>query len=202
MLYNDEAIGKRRKRVSKIRNIVSILLYIILFPLLIYNISLILQTIINPDKTPSFFGIKTYVIISGSMEPSLNIGDVVIVKNVKNNALQIGDIISFRQGQNVITHRITDIVMVNNQKQYRTKGDNNNAEDSGTINIDIIEGKVINSIPFVGKIVFVLQNKILIILILIILFIVLSYSGKKNKRKSDRRRKRIEYEENKLKNKD
>ncbi len=64
MLYTDEAIKKRILKERTLKNLVSTFIYIILGPLLIYNIFLIIQAIISPSETPSFFGIKTYVIIS------------------------------------------------------------------------------------------------------------------------------------------
>lgn len=197
MLYTDEAIKKRKRRANRIKNIINIVVYMFLVPLLIYNVTLIAQAVINPNETPSFFGIKTYVIISGSMQPKLEIGDIVIVKKVKAEELQIGDIISFRQGESVITHRITNIVIQNGETQYKTKGDNNNAEDSGTISQDIIEGKVVKSVPILGKLALLLQHKIFILFIMIIAYLYLSYSGANKKRKLNRKKKRIEYEKRK-----
>lgn len=131
------------------------------------------------------------------MEPNINIGDIVIVKDTQKEELKEGDIISFRQGQSVITHRISEIISNNGEVEYKTKGDNNNAEDSGTIKIDLIEGKVIKIIPGIGKIALFLQRKVVIISILIFLYIYLSYSGAIKTRKNQRRIKRIEYENRK-----
>ena len=64
MLYTEEAIRKRQRRQKKLRDLSSIIIYIVLVPLLIYNIFLIIQAVVKPGETPSFFGIKTYVIIS------------------------------------------------------------------------------------------------------------------------------------------
>lgn len=64
MEYTNEAIRKRKEKNDKIKKILSLAVYMVLIPLLVYNISLIAQSIINPNKTPSFFGIKTYVIVS------------------------------------------------------------------------------------------------------------------------------------------
>lgn len=197
MLYTDEAIKRRKRRETKIKNKINIIVYVLLIPILIYNLFLIIQAIIKPQKTPDFLGIKTYVIISGSMQPNLNIGDIVIVKNVKVEDLQEGDIISFRQGQSVITHRISEIISNKGQIEYKTKGDNNNTEDSGTIKYDAIEGKVVRVVPNLGKIALALQGKIVIICILIIFYIYLSYSGAIKRRKNQRRIKRIEYENKK-----
>jgi signal peptidase len=197
MLYTDEAIKKRKKNEKIVKNIITTLGYIILIPLLIYNLLLIAQAVINPNETPSFLGIKTYVIISGSMKPNLDIGDIVIVKKASEEELNEGDIIAFRQGQNVITHRISEIIVENGEKVYKTKGDSNNTEDSGTIKYELIEGKMINKIDFLGNISLFLQNKIVIIIILIVFYIYLSYSGAIKKRKRERREKRLEYEINK-----
>ncbi len=64
MLYTEEAILKRKHKAEVVKRIISSIAYILVIPLLIYNISLILQAFANPNKTPSFLGIKTYAIIS------------------------------------------------------------------------------------------------------------------------------------------
>lgn len=189
MRYTNKEITKRRNIEIKIKNSFNILIYIILISIMSYNISLIFQSIICQNRTPSFFGIKTYVIISGSMEPNINIGDIVIVKEEKE--LQVGDVISYRKGQSVITHRIVNIT---EQKEYKTKGDNNNTEDSEIILDKDIEGKVIKVVPKLGKLALLLKNKIIIIVILIILYMCISMNYRKNKKKNSRHQKRLEYE--------
>lgn len=200
MRYTDEAIRNRRKRKNKIKKILTISVYILLIPLLIYNLSLIFQAVIKPNETPSFLGIKTYVIVSGSMEPELNIGDIVVVKDIEENELQNGDIISFREGQSVVTHRIIDIQTIDNERKFKTKGDNNNSADNNMINADVIEGEVITSIPFVGKMAIMLQGKITIIIIVLIYYAYFVRSEKVRKKKENRRLKRLEYEKRRLEN--
>lgn len=200
MRYTDEAIRNRRNKKNKIKKVLTIAIYILLVPLLIYNLSLIFQAVLNPNETPSFLGIKSYVILSGSMQPELNIGDIAIVKDIQENELQNGDIISFREGQTVVTHRIIDIETIDNQKQFTTKGDNNNSVDKKNINIDVIEGKVIAVIPFLGKIGLMLKGKITIILSVIIFYAYLVKSEKIKNKKETRRMKRLEYEKGRLEN--
>lgn len=127
------------------------------------------------------------------MEPNLKIGDIVIVKNVKEKDLKQGDIISYRQGQSVITHRINKIEKEKNIL-YRTKGDNNNIEDSDPVTINLIEGKVISRIPFIGKIGLFLRGKVAIIIILISYYIFETRRRKKNRLRQRRRKKRLQYE--------
>ena len=196
MLYTNQEISKRKNIEIKLKNILNIIIYIILTIIMAYNISLIIQSVLKPNKTPSFLGIKTYVIISGSMEPNINIGDIVITKDKED--LQVGDIISYRKGHSVITHRISQVSYnENGEKIYKTKGDNNNTEDSEEISTADIEGKVVKVIPKLGKISLVLQNKVIIIMVLIVFYMLISKNYKKNKKLNSRHLKRMEYEKNK-----
>lgn len=196
MLYTNQEISKRKNIEIKLKNILNIIIYIILTIIMAYNISLIIQSVLKPNKTPSFLGIKTYVIISGSMEPNINIGDIVITKDKED--LQVGDIISYRKGHSVITHRISQVSYnENGEKIYKTKGDNNNTEDSEEISTADIEGKVVKVIPKLGKISLVLQNKVIIIMVLIVFYMLISKNYKKNKKLNSRHLKRMEYDKNK-----
>lgn len=196
MLYTDQEINKRLKIENRIRNILYGIMYAVLIIIMVYNISLIAQSILKPNKTPSFLGVKTYVIISGSMEQNIEIGDIVVGKAEEN--LDIGDVISYRKGQSVITHRITQINKnENGEIEYRTQGDNNNVEDEESIKPSNIEGKVIKIVPKLGKVTLILQNKVIIIFIFIIFYIYVSRNYKKNKKVNERHLKRLKYEEDK-----
>lgn len=193
MLYTEEAIKNRKEKIYKMKKKLKLLIYITLIPLLIYNVSLIVQAIMIPNKTPSFLGIKTYVIISGSMMPELNIGDIVVVKDVKDK-LEEGDIISFRKGQTIVTHRISKVVFNGENTEYRTKGDNNNVEDHENVTVDKIEGKVIRKIPMLGNISLLLRKRSVIITIILILYIYIIHIQKVQRRKDIRNIKRRDYE--------
>ena len=197
MLYTNQEITKRKKIENRVNKFVNILIYSILIIVMIYNLSLIIQSILKPNQTPSFLGLKTYVIISGSMEPNINIGDLVVVQKTKGE-LKEGDIISYRQGESVITHRISQ--KTENEEGeiiYKTKGDNNNTEDSEEIRKEEIEGKVIKVIPKIGNVTLVLKNKVVATVVVIILSIYIIKNYKKNKKLNSRHKKRMEYEENK-----
>lgn len=199
MLYTNEQIKKRIDKEKKKKKIIAIIVYILLTPVMIYNISLIISSILKPNKTPSFLGIKTYVIISGSMKPNISVGDIVIARNIKNEEreLKIGDIISFRSGHSVITHRIVNIEKdKNGVLRIRTKGDSNNTEDGVDILINNIEGKVIAVIPKIGSIVRLLHDRTVLMIFLVVVYIYIIKSFKKNQRKNNRRLKRLKFEEN------
>lgn len=153
---------------SVIKRVVRFVIILLLGVILAYNSIIIVKSFIEPDKTPGFLGIKTYIIISGSMEPNLRVGDMVIVKEVDESDLNVGDIISYRNGQNIITHRIVGITSANGMKQYVTKGDYNNVEDNVVVTMDSIEGKVIKKLTYLGKIILFMQNKIVIVIMALI----------------------------------
>lgn len=194
MNYTNEAIRKRKNRENKIYGVISIIIYMLLVPLVIYNINLIIQAIVKPEETPCFFGIKSYVIVSGSMEPEFKIGDIVFVKNNKEE-LKKGDVISYREGQSIVTHRIIEENIINGEKVYKTKGDNNNTEDIYNVKLNSIEGKVIGKISKIGKLSLMLQDKISLIVIVLLFYVYLVQSDKVKKRNEARKEKRIAYEE-------
>ena len=185
MKYTNEAIKKRTAIVNRLKLFTKILVYIIILPITIFNIALLVKSYTIPDKTPDLFVFKSYVIVSGSMTPKLNIGDVIIVKYVEKDKLSAGDIISFRINDSIITHRIVDVV----DGEFQTQGDYNNTPDTELVKYENIEGKYVLSIPYLGKIVFLLQNKILIIVIVILLYLMYMHNLKLQTKKEIRREK-------------
>lgn len=87
------------------------------------------------------------VVQSGSMEPALPVGSVVIIKPVDPNKLQKNEIICFKlSGPQSITHRIIDVT----DNGFITKGDANNASDNFVVEKKDVIGKVVLTIPYVG----------------------------------------------------
>ena len=194
MRYTNDIIKKKSEKIDKRKKLIKLIIYIMIIPIIFYNISLIFFSIINKRETPNFFGIKTFVIISGSMEPNLKISDIVIIKKCEQNELKENDIISFRSGQSVITHRINQIIETENGVEYITKGDNNNTKDNGTVKFDDIEGKYIGKIEYLGKVVLYLKNKTVIISIIIIFYLIYAHEMKTNEKLQLRREKREKFE--------
>lgn len=199
MKYTNEAIYKRKVREYRLYQFISILVYIILFPLIVYNVTLIAQSVMRPGQTPNFFGIKTYVIISGSMEPNYNIGDIVVVQETNPKTLKVGDVISFREGENVVTHRISQDLKEDGKRVFKTKGDNNNTEDNWSVSMNSIEGKVVTAIPAVGKITLMLQDKVAILFVILVFYAYIVRSHKIKIRNEIRKEKRLKYEKSVMK---
>ncbi|WP_367932077.1 signal peptidase I [Enterocloster citroniae] len=101
---------------------------------------------------PELFGWSRAVILSGSMEPSMSIGDLVIVHREKE--YRVGDIVVFDSGGLSVTHRILEKA----QEGFVTKGDANNVPDKELLSENHIIGRVAVVIPMVGKAVLFLKN--------------------------------------------
>lgn len=93
---------------------------------------------------------KIMVVQSGSMEPTIKTGAVIVVKPADN--YQIDDVITFagKDEKKTTTHRIIGTEDIDEKKNFVTKGDANNAEDSSRVVQENIIGKVLFSIPYIG----------------------------------------------------
>lgn len=121
-----------------------------------------------------FAGLKPVVVMSGSMEPSIGTGSLAFI-DTSDREIFKGDVISFNAGDLLVTHRVIEVT----ESGYRTKGDNNEAADVGTVKDADVEGKILFSIPGAG---FILKMAVLPIgaaLILLYIFMKVIYKGKR-----------------------
>lgn len=104
----------------------------------------------------NYLGIKSFTVLSGSMEPSIMTGSVIYT--LKNLGYNNNDVITYKSntGQTV-THRIVAIEN-NGEVVYRTRGDANSAVDSSPVTSEMIIGKTYFVIPFIGKVGAVLKD--------------------------------------------
>lgn len=134
----------------------------------------------------SLFGFRIYRVISGSMQPALQIGDVIIVK--KSNNYSERDIITYSNGLTTITHRIIAI----NNDEVITKGDANEVDDK-PINKEQIIGKFFFRISNFSLFSVILsKNVIYLIMIFLLVLIFLLVIG-------DRIIKNLRYQSNNVK---
>ena len=157
---NNSNYQKENKRKSDIPFIIFL---IICIPILIINLIIIIKGNMNPDKVPDVFGYKPFAVVSGSMETSINVGDLVIAKKIDSDkSLKNGDIIAFRTSDNyVVTHRIVE-----------TKGDNNKSNDMDPVVFDKIEGVYVTKYAKLGNFVLFIQKPIGFIIIMIIILLI------------------------------
>lgn len=97
---------------------------------------------LHPDKVPDVMGYKPFIVLTGSMEPTIKAGDLVIVKQANLEELNKGDIIAFRNTEDdvVLIHRIAEKETKDGKITLKTKGDNNQSEDRVEVGRENIEG--------------------------------------------------------------
>lgn len=191
MKYDVEKISNKikNKKVTK-----KIFKYIILISLIIL---FIINLILSFEENTHICGIYMFNIISESMEPTLEIDDVVIVKKCSPKDLKVGDIITFNHEGRTISHRILKIT---NEEEIKitTKGDNNDVPDKDEVTASEIYGKVLFRIRKIGKIVHYIQNVRGFINIAIFILIVYVLVSLREKQKNNRKIKRKKYEIKKI----
>ena len=132
-------------------------------------------------------GFKCYTVISGSMKPEYNVGDLLYVKDVDVNTIKVGDPITFILNEDLVvaTHRVVRIDAEN--QRFYTKGDVNEIEDSEPVHFNNVIGVPQFSIPKLGYVSDFIQNPpgmyitIGIEIILILIVFVPDMVGKKKK---------------------
>ncbi len=181
MIYTDEMIKQKNKQKEKRHKIQRI----IAFPIIIVILTLVFYIgylkVIKKENDINILGFRQYIVATGSMEPEYNVGDMIIVRETPKEEIKIGDIINYisESGTDTITHRVVDIIEKDGQTYYKTKGDNNNSEDSELVNYSQVKGTLVFKISKLGTI----MTKLLTGTGIIILFavIILLYLRDKNK---------------------
>lgn len=106
------------------------------------------------------FDIKPSVIITASMKPDINPGDVVIIENIDIKSIKAGDIIQYKMSDYSIVHRVVNILNDGNNIYLITKGDNNKSVDRNPVKEDQMMGRVKYHIPLLGYPSYLLQKLI------------------------------------------
>ena len=163
----------------------TVLILIVITALIIAALSILIiaKKTLYPHKVPDIMGIKPFIVLTGSMEPNIKTGDLVLVKEVDIEQLKEGDIIAFRHTEEdvVLIHRIVGKETQEEKIILRTKGDNNQTEDKNNVNCENIEGIYLMRFEKIGKIaMFIRSPQGLIICILAIISIFFLWQLRKS----------------------
>lgn len=122
----------------KILTVIGTILCIVLIPILIINCTLIVKSITNKDAVPSVGAYFPMIVLTDSMYPEIESGDLIICRKTDAEDIQVGDVICFfdpsGNGTSTVTHRVMEITTdENGGLAWVTKGDANNAEDQALV---------------------------------------------------------------------
>ncbi|MDA3839690.1 MAG: signal peptidase I [Patescibacteria group bacterium] len=116
-----------------------------------FSLIVVIGVVLLVSILPITGNLKVFVVLSGSMEPAIKTGSVIVAKPVAD--YKIGDIITFGKNtrtETPTTHRIVEILNDDGDISYTTKGDANNAADNNKIAKDKVIGKVFLDVPYLG----------------------------------------------------
>ncbi|MBR3779261.1 MAG: signal peptidase I [Clostridia bacterium] len=146
----------------KILSFVGIVLCVILVPILLINLTLIAKSYINKDEVPQIGGFVPLVVLTDSMEPVIDGGDLIICRTIDPKEIKEKDIIAFidpaGNGTSILTHRVVEIVEQDGSRYFRTKGDFNNIEDKDLVPAEDLIGLYKSRIPAAGHVAMFMQS--------------------------------------------
>lgn len=132
---------------------------------LAYNFTLaVFFTLLLGVIVINVFNIRLDEVLSNSMYPTFSDKDVVVV--VKQDEYKKNDIIEFRKGDILVTHRI--VGYDETTKKYTTKGDYNSSEDGSEVTISQINGKVVAKWKNGRKIYHTIKNSYFVIITVVV----------------------------------
>lgn len=129
----------------KVLTVVGIVLCVILVPLLIINVTLIIKSYVSPEEVPTLGGVAPLIVMTGSMEPVINEGDLIFVKQIDGSEVQVGDVIAFfdptSSKDSILTHRVKEITQEGGTIYFTTWGDaNGGAVDTKPVSAEKLVG--------------------------------------------------------------
>lgn len=167
---------------SKVKKVISLIGTIFIDAVLVITILLFAVVVFSriQGKTPEVFGYSFYVVVTGSMEPEIHVGDLIVVKETDKADIKVGDDILFYTdddywiSQNIerVVHRVIAIDDTGEEISFTTKGVANlSADREPAVNvIGVVKAKS----TFFGKLVYGDKNLVFIVCVLILLVICVS----------------------------
>lgn len=112
---------------------------------------------------PRFTSMDVLTVRSGSMEPGINTGGIVVIDRGRTEP-QVDDVVTFRMSGDLVTHRIHEIV----PEGFVTKGDANQTPDVGVRSPDDVVGTVVFDLPYAGYVLAMLRQRVIFFGLLVI----------------------------------
>lgn len=145
------------------------------------------------DSVPMPFGVGAAVVLSGSMEPQLHTGDLLII--ARQETYELGDVVVYQSGSITVTHRIIALT----ETEATTKGDANDSSDLPILRSQI-KGRVVLAVPWIGYVVSAVKTPAGTLLLLALAVYLLEASLRKEKKQDRQEMDAIRDEIERLKN--
>ena len=147
---------------QKLLTIIGAVLCAILIPILVVNVTLIVKSFVNEDEVPGIGGYSPLFVLTDSMYPEIESGDLIICKAIDPAEIKVGDVISFfdpeGNGTSVVTHKVIEILNKDGALSFRTQGTNNNTPDALPVPAENLVGIYQFRVPGAGSVAMFLQT--------------------------------------------
>ena len=153
---------EKTSATHKVLTIIGIILCVILIPILLINLTLIAKSHLNKDEVPSIGGVFPLIVLTDSMHPEIESGDLIICNTAEAKDIKANDVISFfdpaGNGSSIVTHRVIEVFEEDGKILFRTRGDNNNTEDKDPVAAENLVGVYKMRIAGAGHIAMFMQS--------------------------------------------
>lgn len=161
----EEAKEPRREKrgaAQTVLNVLGVILCVIFVPIIILNVVMIVKSYTDSDQIPSVFGYAPIIVLSGSMSPEFETGDMILVKRTTDPySLQVGDVITYLEEESAVTHRIIEVQTGGTVPRFVTQGDANDTQDTSPVQGDQVWGKYTGiHIPRLGEFAIFMQSTV------------------------------------------
>lgn len=146
----------------------------------------------NPMPMP--FGVGMAVVLSGSMEPSIHVNDLLLVKEAEGVEIGTGDVVVYQEDGKLISHRVVEC----REDMLVTRGDANETADDPIVR-DQVKGIVFARIPYAGVLVSAIRQPAVSILMLAAAVFLLERFYRLEKEEKGRELEELRQEIEKLK---
>lgn len=182
-------MNEAKRKIISIGRVVILALISLIIGLMIYRWNA--QTLTG-NAVPMPFGCGISFVRTGSMDPTLSVNDLVIVKEADN--YKVGDIVVYQDENMPVIHRIISI----DGEKVITQGDNNNKPDD-PISIENIKGKMVVHIPFLGVVAIFLKTPVGTMLLIIVAIVLFELPHHRERKKAIDEQEKIKEEIKRLK---
>lgn len=171
---------EKTSTAHKVLTVIGTIMCVILVPILIINLTLIAKSYINSDEVPSVGGYLPLIVLTDSMYPEIESGDLIICHTIEAEDIKVRDVISFfdpaGNGTSIVTHRVIEIINEDGELKFRTRGDNNNTEDRDLVTAEDLVGVYKTRIAGAGHIAMFMQSTTgLIICVVLPIILIVAY---------------------------
>jgi signal peptidase len=115
-------------------------------------------------------GFRLLVIRSGSMRPTLGVGELVLSRSTPATDIRVGEIVSFHDPaveDQLVTHRVVSVSRSGSELTVTTKGDANIATETWKIDDSSSVGRLLFAVPYVGRVVYLISSPYVLVIILV-----------------------------------